>query len=289
MGQGGGQGGARRRGRTPWPSCRSCCSPRAQRSLLVVLQAMDAGGKDGVLRDVLTGLNPAGVRVTSFGVPSEEELAHDFLWRVHRHTPADGPDRRVQPQPLRGRARRARQGAGAGGGVAQALRAHPPVRADARRRGHDDRQAVPAHLRRGAARAPAGPHRQPRRALEVPPRRSRRPQAVAGVHERRTATRWRARRRRRAPWYVVPARPQVGPQPDASPGSCATPSSGSTRSTRQPEPASRASSSPDAEPAAAAGLYSSSSVRGDPDHVGGGRRVRRRTDPTRSCSPAAPT
>ncbi len=59
-------------------------------SLLVVLQAMDAGGKDGVLREVFTGLNPAGIRVTSFGVPTEEELAHDFLWRVHRHVPADG-------------------------------------------------------------------------------------------------------------------------------------------------------------------------------------------------------
>ena len=59
-------------------------------SLLVVLQAMDAGGKDGVLREVFTGLNPAGIRVTSFGVPTEKELAHDFLWRVHRHVPADG-------------------------------------------------------------------------------------------------------------------------------------------------------------------------------------------------------
>jgi PPK2 family polyphosphate:nucleotide phosphotransferase len=60
------------------------------RSLLVVLQAMDAGGKDGTLREVFVGLNPAGVRVTSFKGPSEEELAHDYLWRVHRHTPADG-------------------------------------------------------------------------------------------------------------------------------------------------------------------------------------------------------
>ena len=60
------------------------------RSVLVVLQAMDAGGKDGVLRDVLTGLNPAGVRVTSFGVPTEEERAHDYMWRVHQHAPADG-------------------------------------------------------------------------------------------------------------------------------------------------------------------------------------------------------
>ncbi|WP_227462374.1 PPK2 family polyphosphate kinase [Desertimonas flava] len=61
-----------------------------KQALLVVLQAMDAAGKDGVLRTVLTGLNPAGVHVTSFGVPSEEELAHDFLWRVHRQTPAKG-------------------------------------------------------------------------------------------------------------------------------------------------------------------------------------------------------
>ncbi|CAN5800023.1 polyphosphate kinase 2 family protein [soil metagenome] len=60
------------------------------RSLLVVLQAMDAGGKDGVLRNVLTGLNPAGVEVTSFGVPTDLELAHDYLWRVHDAGPSRG-------------------------------------------------------------------------------------------------------------------------------------------------------------------------------------------------------
>lgn len=59
-------------------------------SLLVVLQAMDAGGKDGTIRSVLTGVNPAGVDVSSFGVPTEEERAHDYLWRVHAHTPPDG-------------------------------------------------------------------------------------------------------------------------------------------------------------------------------------------------------
>jgi PPK2 family polyphosphate:nucleotide phosphotransferase len=51
---------------------------------------MDAGGKDGVLREVMTGLNPAGVRVASFGVPSDDERAHDYLWRVHRETPPRG-------------------------------------------------------------------------------------------------------------------------------------------------------------------------------------------------------
>jgi PPK2 family polyphosphate:nucleotide phosphotransferase len=60
------------------------------RALLVVLQAMDAGGKDGVIRTVMTGVNPAGVRVASFGVPSDEERDHDFLWRIHRQTPARG-------------------------------------------------------------------------------------------------------------------------------------------------------------------------------------------------------
>lgn len=59
-------------------------------ALLVVLQAMDAGGKDGTIRSVLTGVNPAGVDVNSFGVPSEEERAHDFLWRVHAHAPMKG-------------------------------------------------------------------------------------------------------------------------------------------------------------------------------------------------------
>ncbi len=61
-----------------------------ERALLVVLQAMDAGGKDGVIRSVLTGINPAGVRVTSFKVPSETERAHDYLWRVHPACPALG-------------------------------------------------------------------------------------------------------------------------------------------------------------------------------------------------------
>ena len=59
-------------------------------ALLIVLQAMDAGGKDGTIRNVLSGVNPQGVRVTSFKKPTEEELAHDFLWRVHRVVPRGG-------------------------------------------------------------------------------------------------------------------------------------------------------------------------------------------------------
>jgi len=58
--------------------------------LLVVLQAMDAAGKDSTVRHVFGPLNPAGVRVTSFKAPSKEELAHDYLWRIHQHAPATG-------------------------------------------------------------------------------------------------------------------------------------------------------------------------------------------------------
>jgi PPK2 family polyphosphate:nucleotide phosphotransferase len=60
------------------------------RSLLVVLQAIDAGGKDGAIRRVFGGVNPQGCRVTSFKAPSDDELAHDFLWRVHQNTPRRG-------------------------------------------------------------------------------------------------------------------------------------------------------------------------------------------------------
>ena len=59
-------------------------------SLLVVIQGMDGSGKDGVVRNVFTSMNPQGVNVKSFKVPTEEELAHDFLWRVHQHVPAKG-------------------------------------------------------------------------------------------------------------------------------------------------------------------------------------------------------
>ena len=59
-------------------------------SLLVILQGMDASGKDGVIRNVLGDMNPQGVQVRSFKAPTEEELAHDFLWRIHKHTPEKG-------------------------------------------------------------------------------------------------------------------------------------------------------------------------------------------------------
>ena len=63
---------------------------QATDSLLVVFQALDAGGKDGTIRRVFKGVNPQGVRVASFKRPSKEEIGHDFLWRVHPHAPKRG-------------------------------------------------------------------------------------------------------------------------------------------------------------------------------------------------------
>src|SRR5689334_11014305 len=61
-----------------------------KQALLVILQGIDAGGKDGTINHVFRGLNPQGVVVTSFKQPTAEELAHDFLWRIHKHVPAKG-------------------------------------------------------------------------------------------------------------------------------------------------------------------------------------------------------
>ncbi|GIV65624.1 MAG: polyphosphate kinase [Bellilinea sp.] len=61
-----------------------------QHKVLIVLQGMDTSGKDGVIRHVFEGVNPQGVRVANFKVPTPEELDHDYLWRVHRQTPGKG-------------------------------------------------------------------------------------------------------------------------------------------------------------------------------------------------------
>lgn len=59
-------------------------------SILVIIQGMDASGKDGVIRNVLGNMNPQGVTVKSYKAPTPEELSHDFLWRIHQHTPQKG-------------------------------------------------------------------------------------------------------------------------------------------------------------------------------------------------------
>jgi PPK2 family polyphosphate:nucleotide phosphotransferase len=59
-------------------------------ALLIVLQGMDTSGKDGTIRSAFAAMDPQGVRVAGFGVPTEEELAHDFLWRIHQQAPERG-------------------------------------------------------------------------------------------------------------------------------------------------------------------------------------------------------
>jgi PPK2 family polyphosphate:nucleotide phosphotransferase len=61
-----------------------------KRALLLVFQGLDAAGKDGTIRHVMSGVNPQGCEVTSFKVPSVEEAAHDFLWRIHQAVPGHG-------------------------------------------------------------------------------------------------------------------------------------------------------------------------------------------------------
>lgn len=61
-----------------------------EHKVLVIIQAMDTGGKDSTIRHIFSGVNPQGVRVASFKVPTPEEMDHDFLWRVHKQVPGKG-------------------------------------------------------------------------------------------------------------------------------------------------------------------------------------------------------
>ena len=76
--------------------------------MLLIFQAMDAAGKDGAIKHVMSGVNPQGCQVTSFKAPSQEELDHDYLWRCLPRVARARPHRDLQPLVLRGGARRAR-------------------------------------------------------------------------------------------------------------------------------------------------------------------------------------
>ena len=78
---------------------------RAQtHSVLIVLQGLDTSGKDGTIKHVMESMNPQGCDVASFKVPTPEEAAHDFLWRIHKQTPGKGLMTHLQPLALRRRA-----------------------------------------------------------------------------------------------------------------------------------------------------------------------------------------
>ena len=144
----------------------------AARSLLLVLQGLDASGKDGVIRSVFTGVSPQGCRVTSFKAPTATELAHDYLWRVHAQLPARGELGVFNRSHYEDIVAVRMWDLAPGEGLAAPRRPHPRVGADADRRGDDDREGLPQRLEGGAASALAGADRRSGEALEVPSRRS---------------------------------------------------------------------------------------------------------------------
>ena len=146
--------------------------------VLVVLQALDAAGKDGTIRHVMSGVNPQGVAVHSFKMPSAEELDHDFLWRYARRLPRRGEigifNRshyeevlvvRVHPENLD--RQKLPQAAKRGRRLAAALPRDQRLGALPDRERHPDREAVPQPLQGGAAHPVPAPDRPARPQLEV--------------------------------------------------------------------------------------------------------------------------
>ena len=137
-----------------------------KRSLLICLQALDAAGKDGTINHVLGNMNPQGTRVHGFKVPSKEEAAHDFLWRIHT---ADAGQRRsghLQPLALRRRARGARPQPRARGRLVEALRSDQRLREGPRCQRHAHHQVLPSHQPGRAAPALQAAARRPGPPLE---------------------------------------------------------------------------------------------------------------------------
>ena len=168
-----------------------------KRSILLVLQGLDASGKDGTIKHVFTGLNPQGCRVSSFKAPTPVELAHDFLWRVHAQCPERGMigifNRSHYEDIVTVRVLglvppavwKARAAAG------------ERVRRAARRRRDDGAQVLPPRLAGGTSCAPRRARVRPDQGVEVQPQGPRDEQALRRVHGAPTTTRWRRRRRSR--------------------------------------------------------------------------------------------
>ena len=147
-------------------------------AVLIVLQAMDAAGKDGVIEHVMTGLNPQGVDVHAFKQPSAEELDHDFLWRARSALPQRGSigifNRSYYEEVLVVRvhsdvleAEQLPTGAGRQGHLAAPLPRYPWLRRASGRKRHAGPQILPQRLEGRAAQAFPRPHRPAGQALEI--------------------------------------------------------------------------------------------------------------------------
>ena len=201
-----------------WPSLQERLYAEGTRSLLIVFQAMDAAGKDGTIEHVMSGLNPQGVRVTSFKQPTPVELAHDFLWRC-----AAGAARRAARSAIFNRSHYeevlvvrvhpeylAARGSTAEGAHERVLEGAATTDIAAwerhlRAQRHAGRQVLPPRLQGRAARALPRPRRGGR-ARTGSSRPATSPSASTGTPTRRpTRRRCAPRAPTDAPWYVIPA------------------------------------------------------------------------------------
>lgn len=137
-----------------------------KQGLLIVLQAMDTGGKDGTIKHVFSGVNPQGCRVSSFKAPNPEEANHDFLWRYHKSVPARGRigifNRSHYEDVLVVRVKNLVPEE-----VWRALRADKRLRVQPHPGRYRRHQVLPAHLKGRAEAASGEPARRPGQEVEV--------------------------------------------------------------------------------------------------------------------------
>ena len=174
-------------------------------SVLIVLQGLDAAGKDGVVKHILSAINPLSCTVTAFKVPTPEEAAHDFLWRHHKSAPARGwisifnrshyeavlVERVHKLVPKKVWSKRYEE-----------INAFEQLLQPQR---HDRDQALPAHVEGGAARALQGPARRSRRSAGRSARPIMRSARFWDDYMKAYEDALSKTSTKHAPWYVVPS------------------------------------------------------------------------------------
>ena len=176
------------------PSFRKCSMPNRSVAVLVVFQAMDAGGKDGAISHIFSGVNPQGCAVTSFKGPSTLECAHDFLWRIHEHIPARGMIGIFNRSHYERCARRPRAQSRAQGHLVKPVRANQQLRKCSptkARRSSNSSFTSRRMSRKTRLQARSG---RSRKALEIQRERPGRAQILGRLHDR-----LRGRDRKRPP------------------------------------------------------------------------------------------
>ena len=176
-----------------------------KRSLLICLQALDAAGKDGTINHVLGNMNPQGTRVHSFKVPSQEEAAHDFLWRIHKQTPGHGEvvvfNRSHYEDVLVARVHNLVPE----DRLVEALRSDRRFREGADRQRDAHHQVLPAHQPGRAAPRASNGGSTIRPATGRSARRITRSASCGRNIPRRTKTRCARPAPNTPPWYVIPS------------------------------------------------------------------------------------